>query len=85
MDLCKVPDVKFLWNKNLSVFFYFHLQSLFPFFSGVFVNGHLYVIMKKEKKKDTTKSSTDRWTARKPCWSCVCLEENQRDSAMTIF
>lgn len=33
MDLCKVPGVKFIWNKNfLSVFFfYFQLQSLFPF------------------------------------------------------
>lgn len=44
MDLCKVPGVTFLWNKkkttkkDLSVFiFYFQLQSLFPFFSGVLV------------------------------------------------
>lgn len=48
MDLCKVPGVKFLWNKNLSVLFYFQLQSLFPFFSGVLVNGHLYVNMKNQ-------------------------------------
>lgn len=34
-DLCKVPGVTFLWNKNLSVFFYFQLQSLFPLFSLV--------------------------------------------------
>lgn len=44
-----MPGVKFLWNKNLSVFFfYFQLQSLFPFFSGVLVNGHLYVNMKNQ-------------------------------------
>lgn len=29
-------------------FFYFQLQSLFPFFSGVLVNGHLYVNMKNQ-------------------------------------
>lgn len=33
-------------QKLICFFFYFQLQSLFPFFSGVFVNGHLYVNMK---------------------------------------
>lgn len=50
MDLCKVPGVKFLWNKNLSVFFFSisNFSHCFLFFSGVLVNGHLYVNMKNQ-------------------------------------
>lgn len=52
MDLCKVPGVKFIWNKNfLSVFFFFSISNFshcFLLFSGVFVNGHLYVNMKNQ-------------------------------------
>lgn len=71
MDLCKVPGVKFLWNKNLSVLFLFPTSVIVSlFFSDVFVNGHLYVNMEKQEK---TRSSTDRWTARKPCWFCFCF------------
>lgn len=45
----KCPVLNFYGTKNLSVFiFYFQLQSLFPFFSGVLVNGHLYVNMKNQ-------------------------------------
>lgn len=36
------------YGTKTYVFFYFQLQSLFPFFSGVLVNGHLYVNMKNQ-------------------------------------
>lgn len=73
-----MPGVTFYGTKT-SVFFLFPTSVIVSFFSGVLVNGHLYVDIKKPR------SSTDRWTARKPCWSCVEREENLRDSAMTIF
>lgn len=49
----KCPVLKFLWNKNLSVFFFFffsisNFSHCFLFFSGVLVNGHLYVNMKNQ-------------------------------------
>lgn len=48
----KCPVLNFYGTKTYLFFFYFQLQSLFPFFfSDVFVNGHLYVNMKKRKNK----------------------------------
>lgn len=44
----KCPVLNFYGTKTYVLIFYFQLQSLFPFFSGVLVNGHLYVNMKNQ-------------------------------------
>lgn len=74
-------------KKNLSVFiFYFQLQSLFPFFSGVLVNGHLYVNMKNQDQVLIDGLLENH------VGLAFCLRERERkrgetlrDSAMTIF
>lgn len=46
-----VTGVKFIWNKNFLSGFFFSISNFshcFLLFSGVFVNGHLYVNMKNQ-------------------------------------
>ena len=79
----KCPVLKFLWNKNLSVFFSIsNFSHCFLFFSGVLVNGHLYVNMKNQDQVLIDGLLENHVGL---AFLFEREEENLRDSAMTIF
>jgi len=78
MDLCKVPGVNIFMEQKLICFFSIsNFSHCFLFFSGVLVNGHLYVNMKNQDQV-----LIDGLLENHVGLAFVC---ERRDSAMTIF